>query len=169
MNYYFPYIYSDILHVPLGITGRLFTSRFQGGPSIYIAMKDLNDWTKKEFEALNQFTYGQEIPEFTSLIILPTKYIHDSGYKCMAFIPIDRNNVPLGKISGGSDVIHLDGIGGMGYRWIDRGYKDIVKVKGWSMDCLIKSGLVRIMCGGYKLISSKPISSFEIFAVQDAE
>jgi hypothetical protein len=47
--------------------------------------KSVADYTRKEFEQLPIRKWQEEIAEFDSLIILPTKKIHDSGCRCMDF------------------------------------------------------------------------------------
>jgi len=79
--------------------------------------KLLGDWTRKEFEALPCRAWDEEI-EFTSMVILPTRRIHDSGYRCMDFVAC-KNQVPFVRLSGCSDVIHVDGIGGYGKDWLN--------------------------------------------------
>lgn len=109
--------------------------------------KSLGQWTRQEFEKLPMRKYGEDIGEFDSLIIIPTENIHDSGYRCMDFIAV-RENTPLCRLSGCSDVIHFDGIGGFD-RWLSKnGVPDSIKPKGWSIDCLATSGLLRIFSSG---------------------
>lgn len=52
---------------------------------------------------------------FHSLILLPTDSLHDSGYKSMDFVAV-LCNMPLVRLSGYSDALHLNGIGGLGER-----------------------------------------------------
>ena len=126
-------------------------------------MKDINEWTKKEFEALPSRDWNENIGLFDSLIVLPTNYTHDSGYKCMDFVAV-LNNKPKCKLSGCSDVVHLNGIGGLGYGWLEEynTVPDKIKPIAWSIDCLRKSKLLRVFSNG-KLIAGEPLSSFELF------
>lgn len=130
--------------------------------------KHYNEWTRKEFEALPTPTSytNQEVGEVDSLIILPEKYYHDSGYRCMSFVTI-QNDKPTYKISGCSDVIHFGGIGGLNVRYYTDTYQEMVKEQkkplvAWCVDCLPKSGLLRIFCGK-KIYIGASLSSFEIF------
>jgi hypothetical protein len=132
--------------------------------------KHYKEWTRKEFEALPMPTsYGnQEVGEVDSLIILPEKHYHDSGYRCMSFVTIQKGK-PTYKISGCSDVIHFGGIGGLNVRYYtgDLTYQERVKEKktptvDWCIDCLPKSGLLRIFCNK-KIYIGASLSSFEIF------
>lgn len=127
--------------------------------------KELGEMTRKDFEAVPQLQdWAEEVTDFDSLVILPSRRIHDSGYRCMYFVACSRGK-PIVKIAGGSDVIHLDGIGGYGYKWMQKnnGVPGMVEAKGWSIDCLKKSGLLRIFTHG-KLIAGSVLSSFEIFS-----
>ena len=132
--------------------------------------KHYMEWTRKEFEALPMPTSydNQEVGEVDSLIILPEKHYHDSGYRCMSFVTI-QNGKPTYKISGCSDVIHFGGIGGLNviYYTGDLTYQERAKEKktptvDWCIDCLPKSGLLRIFCNK-KIYIGASLSSFEIF------
>lgn len=107
---------------------------------------------------------------FKSIVIIPTDEVHDSGYLCMTFALVDREQEPICKVAGGSDVLHLDGIGGYGEHMLsckrDEKGKPVIDVKGWSIDCL--------PCGYLRLFARSDLrlertyefacSSFEIFA-----
>lgn len=126
--------------------------------------KSVEYWTRKEFESLPCREWNQDIGEFNSLVILPTKDIHDSGFRQMDFVAV-KGTTPICRLSGCSDVIHIDGIGGYGYRWIER-TTDRMKVdaKGWCIDCLKTSGLLRIFSDGH-LKAGEALSSFDLFTV----
>lgn len=118
--------------------------------------------TRKQFEAV---TYREDWSKHVTcdeIVILPTRRMHDSGYRSMDFVAI-KNGKPLCRLSGCSDVIHIDGIGGRGYK---REYSDLVERKAWSIDCLLKSGLLRMWVHDYNLICGSSLSSFEVFAVK---
>lgn len=125
--------------------------------------KQITEMTRKEIEAIPQ-THGwnEDIGEFDTLVILPTKRLHDSGYRCMYFVACVKGK-PVAKIGGGSDVIHLDGIGGFGKNWLDRfgTVPNKIAPSGWNIDCLPKSGLLQLFAG--KLSCSSPLSSFELY------
>jgi hypothetical protein len=89
--------------------------------------------------------------------------MHDSGFRCMDFIAI-KDDKPVCRLSGGSDVIHFDGIGGWGHKWFElgKGIPETIMSRAWSIDCLKKSGLLRIFCNS-KLIAGNALSSFELF------
>ena len=157
---------------------------------------NINNMTRMDFESLPHRGLSDDVGEFDSMVILPAeiskfnilKYrlwkrlasifsfikepeiydiygMHDSGYRCMDFIAI-KDNVAFCRLSGCSDVIHLDGIGGYGKDWYKK-YEKVpsrVPVHSWNIDCLPTSGLLRIWCRG-KLEAGAALSSFDIFAV----
>lgn len=127
-------------------------------------VKDMNYWTKRQLKAVRMRDWDEDIGEFDSLIILPTKHKHDSGYACMDFVAV-KDNKPLALLSGCSDVIHIDGIGGFGYKWLEKYNKcpDAIKPIGWNIDCLAKSGLLRIFTDKPMRVGNV-LSSFQIYA-----
>ena len=133
-------------------------------------MKEFTKWTRKEFEALptpKSYT-NEEIGEVDSLVILPEKHYHDSGWRCMSFVTI-QNGIPTYRISGCSDVINLGGIGGYNFQGMsdcdssNRIKSHIVPNANWHIDCLPVSGLLRIFSGKYKLYVGASLSDFELF------
>lgn len=127
-------------------------------------MKEFTKWTRKEFESLptpKSYT-NEEIGEVDSLVILPEKHNHDSGWRCMSFVTI-QNGVPTYRISGCSDVINLGGIGGYNSKSTDRIKSQTVPNVEWHIDCLPVSGLLRIFSGNYKLYVGASLSDFELF------
>lgn len=122
--------------------------------------KTIQECTRKDFQALPwRDSYDTEI-ECDSLVIMPTRRKHDSGYLCMDFIAA-RKCIPICRCSGCSDILHIEGIGGYG-KW--RGsIPDLVKPQTWAIDCLPKSGLLHIFCRETILISDA-LSSLEIFS-----
>lgn len=127
-------------------------------------MKEFTKWTRKEFESLptpKSYT-NEEIGEVDSLVILPEKHNHDSGWRCMSFVTI-QNGVPTYRISGCSDVINLGGIGGYNFKSTDRIKSQTVPNADWHIDCLPVSGLLRIFSGKYKLYVGASLSDFELF------
>lgn len=82
---------------------------------------------------------------FNSFVVIPVENddgsidIHDSGWGCMEFCLIDGDMQPIGKVGGGCDVCNLDGIGGYGYKWYERGitgFPRMIPVHGWTFDLL---------------------------------
>ena len=128
---------------------------------------NINKMTRKEFESLPLKDRWDEYIECNSLIILPTRRKHDSGFRCMDFIAV-KDNTPICRLSGCSDVIHLDGIGGYGFNWAKKysSVPSLIPPSGWSIDCLSTSGLLRIWPNSGKMITGASLSSFEIYVLQ---
>lgn len=133
-------------------------------------MKNFTEWTRKEFLSLPEpesYT-NKDIGEVDSLVILPERHYHDSGYRCMSFVTI-QNGVPTYRISGCSDVINLGGIGGYNFQGVsdcdssNRIKSQTVPNANWHIDCLPVSGLLRIFSGKYKLYVGASLSDFELF------
>lgn len=134
--------------------------------------KDYTKWTRKEFESLPRpKSYNNiEIGVVDSLVIIPTKHIHDSGYRCMKFATI-QNGIPTYLVSGSSDVLHLSGIGGenvesISEKFIERVRTKTIPICRWRVDCLPTSGLLRLFCDT-KIKVGASLSSFEIYFVED--
>lgn len=101
-------------------------------------MKDIKKMTKKELMELENF-----IPKknFTGIVIVPMNYKHDSGFQCMKYILLNHWDI-VGVVGGGSDVMHINGIGGYGKEpnYITR----MVKAHDLRIDCLPKSKCLRL-------------------------
>jgi len=158
-------------------------------------MKDLNKMTEKEFRALPHREWNEDIGEFDSLIILPARrerwaeikykvrcwaskvfrlekpecwelpHLHDSGYRCMAFVACIGAD-PICQLSGCSDVVHIEGIGGYGRNWYERlgTIPRTGPVRDWSIDCLDESGLLHLFAHVSTLVVGPSLSSFEVFS-----
>lgn len=155
---------------------------------------DINNMTQLQFQCLPHRKWDEDIGVFDSLIILPAgvnalsllKYkiwrflsshiswikapelhtvngMHDSGYRLLDFVAV-KDQKPICRLSGCSDVIHIEGIGGLGFDWLHRytGVPDLVPPTDWSIDCLKRSGLLRMFCRGGIRVGSA-LSSFEIY------
>lgn len=119
---------------------------------------------KTDFKKLpNIIELSEKEREFDSLIIIPERYKHESGYMCMSFAGC-KDDKAVCIMSGGSDVIHFDGIGGYG-RWWKEGSKIPEKIlsKAWNIDC-IPCGYLRIFSGNGKITIGSMLSDFEIYA-----
>lgn len=114
-------------------------------------MKDYRKWTRKEFEAL-PLREWEDVIECDSIVILPQKTMHDSGYRNMDFVAI-QGDTPVCRCSGCSDVLMLSGIC----------HKNLSR---WSIDCLPVSGLLQVFCCK-KLILGAPTSTFEVFVTPE--
>ena len=126
-------------------------------------MKDVNKWTRKEFEALPHRKWDENIGEIDSIIVMPLRSLHDSGFRKMDFIATQKG-IPTYRLSGCSDVIHIEGIGGYGKDWLKiyGTVPDKIKPGNWSVDCLATSGLLRFF--GPKINVGNSLSSFEIYS-----
>lgn len=127
-------------------------------------MLDLLDITKelieKWIEELPRRNYYEDL-ECESLIIVPSGRIHDSGFKCMNFIALDKHNLPICVHSTGSDVIHFNGFGGYGE--YNENYGKIFPQGDWKID-LLPCGYFRIFRGGYIKLG-RGLSDFDIYTV----
>ena len=86
---------------------------------------------KEDFYSIPTIGWDEDIGTFDYLVILPKDEMHDSGFATMDFVLVKKLE-PICRISGGSDVIHIDGIGGYG-----------ILGAGWKIDCL-PCGLLRL-------------------------
>lgn len=68
--------------------------------------------TVEDFKAVHFRNADDNLSVVYSIVILPTDDMHDSGYRCMDFVAVNRDHKPICRLSGCSDVLHLDGIGG---------------------------------------------------------
>lgn len=123
--------------------------------------KTISEMSKKEFQEL-EIEYDKK--GFTSFIICPMKEIHESGYRCMKFIFLREGKI-VGTVSGWSDVIHFNGIGGQGKNNV---YEKFPRQPAYKIDCLRKSGLVRVIAH-YLLEVDEFISSDFIFYLKEGE
>lgn len=130
--------------------------------------KKVTEMSIEDFKKLPFRSKNINLSDIGSIVILPTDEMHDSGFMCMDFVAVDVNLYPICRLSGCSDALHLDGIGGYGkpkdgFRFMN----DSIIPKGWSIDCL-PCGLLRVF-SRYKLdVNDIALSSFEIFSeVQD--
>lgn len=122
---------------------------------------DIMEMKKKDFKNLPHREWNEDIGEFDSLVIIPLNHKHDSGFMCMDFVAVNDNE-PICLLSGCSDVIHIDGIGGYG-KWISGEVPRTVIPKSWSIDC-IPCGYLRIFANNCKLTCGHALSSFEIWS-----
>jgi hypothetical protein len=116
---------------------------------------------KKDFQELRvRDRFDEDIGEFDSLVILPTRKKHDSGWMCMDFVAC-KDSEPICRLSGCSDVLNIDGIGGYGpyYGSINKS----VVPKGWSIDCL-PCGYLRLW-SNHTLKVGVAVSNFELLGV----
>ena len=107
------------------------------------------DMTKEDFEKVpERGGWSRDIGEFSSLVIIPLDYAHDSGWMCMDFVAVNDDGEPICRLSGYSDVLSFNVIDGCGKRW--------------SIDCL-PCGYLRLFSQS-ALTAGPELSSFEIYA-----
>lgn len=107
-------------------------------------MKNLKEYTLEEFQNMENFGI-QSL--FDSVIIVPMDELHESGFRCMKFILCNSGDI-VGVVSGWSDVVHPNGIGNYGRKFMNSYETDLVPNMHLSIDCLSKSGCVRLMMAG---------------------
>jgi hypothetical protein len=135
--------------------------------------------TRPEFEGIPFRSFGEAIPDFDCLVIMPSQNCRDddiSDYK--------RANLVVERLKGESEsCLHDSGFRFMSFvACIDNhpmcsmGFADVLCIGGmlpkpnseqinrWSIDCLPTSGLLRLFAPLYTLNVGYDVSSFEIFA-----
>ncbi len=132
----------------------------------FLFKKDYGKWYRWQFLCLPwREEWSKEEADLDAIVVIPLRRKHDSGFRCMNFVAI-RDRKPICLLSGCSDVIHFDGIGGYGYDWLNRSHTvpRLVSPKDFNIDCLSRSGLLRIFSSSYLLIAGSSLSSFELYA-----
>jgi hypothetical protein len=126
--------------------------------------KTYQEMTRAEFDKVPLRKNWSKEVDCDGIVILPQRRMHDSGYRCMDFVAV-KKGFPVCRLSGCSDVIHFDGIGGRG---LHGRIGEVIKgiPIDWNIDCLPKSGLLHIFTHGYKIRAGAALSSFEIFALR---
>ena len=117
----------------------------------------------KEFEELKNFKPKEK---FNGCIIIPIGEMHDSGFICMKFA-LTQNAKVVGCVGGGSDVIHINGIGGYG-KYFESAVITSQKVPrvSWSIDCL-PNGLLRLFSDHWLSIDDIICSDFSLYAEEN--
>lgn len=128
---------------------------------------DVLKMSRADFDALPSRSWNEDIGEFDSLVILPLRRRHESGYRCMDFVAVKQGEA-LCRLSGCSDVLHIDGIGGYGDHVRGQGLPKLIKPVSWSVDCLPKSGLLQLF-SRHTLTCGLALSSFEVFAKDEKD
>lgn len=125
---------------------------------------NVQSMTKEDFDNVPNRSHRKFYREFKSLVIIPDDSMHESGYRCMTFVLVDSDNEPICKISAGSDVLSIDGIGGYGLFKFDEGIPDSIKPKSWRIDCL-PCGYLRLF-SNYKLkIDDLVVSDCGVYSI----
>lgn len=125
----------------------------------------INDMTKEDFNKVPVYDgTNADLNDFRSLVIIPTGDLHDSGFMCMEYCMVNQELEPLARVSGVSDVLHLDGIGGYGDWDPSKGAPKLIVPKGWNIDCL-PCGYLRLFSRNGMFFNSKFFgSSVEVYA-----
>lgn len=125
---------------------------------------DIMEMTREDFDKVPYRAQLVNPPDtFYSLVIIPMDETHDSGWRCMDFVAVNEHREPLFRLSGGSDVVHINGIGGWGSKNGDT-FPKWVEPISWSIDCLPKSGYMRLFSDKRLSCNDYVVSSFEVFA-----
>lgn len=134
-------------------------------------MKNINDMTKKEILEIVKNKKAEMPLIFKVLIIIPTEEIHDSDFRCMKFVAVSEEGEPLILLEYHFDVIHINGIGGLGHTSMKKpiilqpNLQRTITALGWQIDCLKKSRLLRLfLIDGNLMVPYVAVSSFEIYA-----
>jgi len=127
-------------------------------------MKDLNAYTLQEFL---EMPVKKPAETFTSVIIVPTDYVHDSGFRCMKFILTDEGRI-VGVVDTGSDVVWPNGVCNFGRNWLGT-FMDAIPYMGLHMDCLAESRCVRIMLSKKCIVDDFIGSDFIFYTVEEEE
>ena len=75
----------------------------------------VQEMTRDDFKNVPQRkNFMAPVPKFRSLVIIPTDEEHDSGYLCMEFVAVDKDNEPIVRMPGCSDVLTSTALAVMG-------------------------------------------------------
>ena len=126
----------------------------------------VQEMTREDFEKVPcRKNFMDTVPTFRSLIIIPTDEEHDSGYMCMEFVAVGKDDEPIVRMPACSDVLNINGIGGYGNWKATECIPRMIPPIGWSIDCLPKSGYLRLFCG-QDLTCGDSLSNFEVYATE---
>lgn len=65
--------------------------------------------TKEDFENVAEIkTEFNKRIEFGSVVIVPQEEIHESGYRQMHFVLMDKENNPIGRVCSFTDAIYIE-------------------------------------------------------------
>lgn len=124
--------------------------------------------TKENVCEIPLIEWGENIDElFDGVLIVPTDEVHDSGYGCMQFV-FCHGKEAVKRVCRGSDVLHIDGIGGYGEygdRWLP-GVPKFLPVRWWRIDCT-PNGFLRLFTSKHRIKPGDGLSDFCIYAVDD--
>ena len=133
---------------------------------------NVKDMTKEDFDKVPSYMdvgFDYKNTKLNSIVIIPTDKFHESGYLCIDYVAVGDDMEPICRFDGYSDVLCIDGIGGYGKNYeatrFPGNHKNLIECKGWSIDCLPKSGYLRLFARDH-LTRDDPyvLSCFEIYA-----
>lgn len=113
---------------------------------------------KSDFKDIPILSALDNVKECDSVVIIPKNKRHESGYRCMEFV-FCKDGEPFAKSFGGSDVLHLNGIGGYGK--FNGSLPESMPITDWNFDCL-PCGYLHLW-SRYKL-SAEGLSDFSVYA-----
>lgn len=126
-------------------------------------MKSVAEMTREDFLALPDIENSASVYRFDSMVVIPAPdgaELHDSGFRFITVVAVVGKE-PTFKLTMCSDVLHLDGIGGL---------TAVIHKRNWYVDCLPKSGLFHFWSPGCTLyVEGCGYSSFEVFRVAKEE
>lgn len=131
-----------------------------------LGQKSVREMSREDFYSMPiTQPWDKTYPHFTSMVIVPEKgELHDSGYRCMSFV-LCQHGKPFARVGGGSDVLHLEGIGGAALRNLTEGSQPRDPFVAWSIDCL-PCGFLQLFNhsqhGGMRV--GLALSSFEVYS-----
>jgi hypothetical protein len=129
--------------------------------------QDLNKISSAQFREVPKRDWQTDIGLFVSIVLIPTRYKHDSGYGCIDMVAVKYEDKQLKWVRlGGGDVVHINGIGGYGERL--GAIPKLVPPSSWSIDLLYRSKFLRLHAWS-KLKVGLDLSSMEIYCVKDSE
>ena len=132
----------------------------------------IDKMSKADFKKVRVRNWEEDIGEFDAVVIIPgnSRDLHDSGYRHITYC-LCKNNEPVCLTSGGSDVIHLNGIGGYGANWVEKygTVPRLVPPAAWNMDCLPKTGYLRLWDSQHNLTCGVDLSSFEVYVASEVK
>ena len=118
-------------------------------------MKHINKWTRAELLALPDREWGRPTPTYDSILVLPTKRKHDSGWGMMTIIGV-TNTQPIEIVTTGADDIE----------WLtpdcQRLPSSTYLFAGMRTDCAWRSGAINFWLHNHVFEVSHPVSSVTI-------
>ena len=113
----------------------------------------ISEMTRKEFKEVPARKKFNQTIICDSIVLLPVlpKEMHDSGFRVMDFVAVDILDEPICRLSGCSDVLEVN--------WFARNAEG----ERWAIDCLDRSGLLRLFCHNYKIVCNEALSSFQLY------